>query len=160
MRQPTHIPFVKLAVAAVTQKGLVVSFVAQALESVHAWQAPVDVLQMGAWAVLQSLFVRQTTHIPASWPASPGAQSGVPASRLPQALVFSAPQPRQVPASWSQKGLFPMHVALGQVNGVPPVPFAPAAPPTPPAPPLPPIPPSTSHTLVVGLHVPLRQSLG
>ena len=160
MRQPTHIPFVKLAVAAVTQKGLVVSFVAQALESVHAWQVPVDVLQMGAWAVLQSLFVRQTTHIPASWPASPGAQSGVPASRLPQAVVFSAPQPRQVPASWSQKGFFPMHVALGQVNGVPPVPFAPAAPPTPPAPPLPPIPPSTSHTLVVVLHVPLRQSLG
>ena len=48
VRQPTHVPFIKVAVAVVTQTGLVESFVAQALESGHAWQVPVDVLQMGA----------------------------------------------------------------------------------------------------------------
>ena len=160
MRQPTHIPFIKVAVAVVTQTGLVVSFVAHALESAHAWQVPVDVLQMGARGV-QSWFVRQPTHIPAIGPASPGTQSGVPpSSRLAQAAVFSALQPRQFPASTSQMGVFPVHPALAQVNGAPPVPLAPAAPPwppMPPRPPAPPAPPSTSQRLVVRLHVPASQ---
>ena len=143
MRQPTHIPFIKVAVAVVTQTGLVVSFVAHALESAHAWQVPVDVLQMGAWGVLQSPFVRQPTHIPAIEPASPGTQTGVPASGLPQAAVFSALQPWQFPASTSQMGVFP--VQLEQVNGAPPVPLLPAAPP----PPLPPVPPPTQRFIVV-----------
>ena len=44
---------------------------AHALESAHAWHVPVDRLQIGAWGVvLQSLFERQLTHIPASVPAS------------------------------------------------------------------------------------------
>jgi len=147
MRQPTHIPFTKVAVAVVTQTGLFASFVAHALESAHAWHVPVDVLQIGAWGVLQSLFVRQPTHIPANEPASPGTQTGVPASGPPQAAVFSALQPRQLPASTSQMGVFP--VQLEQVNGAPPVPLAPAAPPSPPAPPRPPVPPPTQRFIVV-----------
>ena len=152
MRQPTQVPFIKVAVAVVTQTGLVVSFVAHALESAQAWQVPVDVLQIGAWGVLQSLLERQLTHIPANEPASPGAQSGVPPSGLPQALLFPALQPRQPPASTSQIGVFPMHVVLGQVKGMPPVPLKPAAPPTPPEPPVPPAPASTgTHSSVDGL---------
>jgi hypothetical protein len=166
IRQPTHIPFINVAVAVITQTGLFGSLVAHALalESEHPWQVPVDWLQMGAWGVWQSLSMRHPTHIPAFEPASPGVQSGVPALRLPQAVVFAALQPRQVPASWSQMGMLPMHLALGQMNGVPPVPLAPAAPPTPPrpplppAPPLPPTPPSSTHTFLL-LHVPIMQSL-
>lgn len=48
MRHPTHIPFIKVVVAIVTQTGLVRSFVAHALESAHAWQVPVERLQIGA----------------------------------------------------------------------------------------------------------------
>jgi hypothetical protein len=136
MRQPTHIPFIKVAVAVVTQTGFVGSFVAHALESAHAWQAPVEALQMGAWGVLQSLFVRQPTHIPAVEPASPRTQTGVPASRLPQAVVFSALQLRQLPASTSQMGVVPLHLGFGQVKvaGTPPAPPAPPFPPPPAAP--------------------------
>ncbi len=141
MRQLTHIPFIRVAVAVVTQTGLLASFVAHAPESAHAWQVPVDVLQIGAWGVLQSMFVRQPTHIPAIGPASPGTQTGVPASRLPQAAVFSALQPRQLPASTSQIGVLPLHMGLGQAKA----PAAPAAPPTPAVPPLPPMPAVTTQ---------------
>ncbi len=158
-RQPTHVPFSKVAVAIVTQTGLVGSFVAHALESAHAWQVPVEVLQMGAWGVLQSLFARQPTHIPASEPASPGTQTGEPPSGLPQAPIVALLQARQLPASTSQMGVFPVHVELGQAKGVPPVPLAPAAPPNPPTPPRPPTPPSTSHRLFLRLQCPVLQSL-
>ena len=85
-RQPTHVPFIKLAVAVVTQTGLLVSFVAHALESAHASHVPVDRLQIGAWGVLQSVFERQLTHIPTLEPASPCTQSGLVESNFWHAL--------------------------------------------------------------------------
>ena len=144
MRQPTHIPFIKVAVAVVTQTGWVASLVAQELESAQAWQVPVDRLQMGAWDVVQSLFVRQPTHIPAIGPPSPGTQNGLVESNFWQALEsahFS-----QLLAAMLQMGVLPGQRVSAHENGVPPVPLAPAAPPAPPEPALAPAPPSVLFT--------------
>ena len=160
MRQPTHVPFIRVAVAVVTQTGLVGSFVAHALESAHAWHVPVDKLQIGAWGVvLQSLFERQLTHIPAIAPASPGTQSGRVESNFWQALEsahFS-----QLLAAMLQIGVLLGQRVSAHEKGVPPVPLEPPTPPTPPTPPppAPAAPPSTSHTLLLRLQVPFVQSL-
>ncbi|HTB59447.1 MAG TPA: hypothetical protein VLC06_16345 [Polyangia bacterium] len=140
VRQLTHIPCIKVAVAVVTQTGWVGSLVAHALEFVHAWQVPVDRLHMGAWGVSQSLFERQLTHIPAIEPASPGTQSGLVESSFWQALEsahFS-----QLLAAMLQMGVLPGQRVSAHEKGVPPVPLAPAAPPAPPEPAVAPPPPS------------------
>src|SRR5450755_215877 len=95
---------------------------------------------MGAWGVVQSLFERQLTHIPAIVPASPETQSGLVESNFWQALEsahFS-----QLLAAMLQMGVLPGQRVSAHENGVPPVPLAPAAPPWPPMPPRPPVPPS------------------
>jgi hypothetical protein len=142
MRQPTHIPFIKVAVAVVTQTGFVGSFVVHAVAPAasHPWQVPVDGLQMGAWGVVQSLFARQLTHIPAVEPASPGTQSGLFESSFWQALEsthFS-----QLLAAMLQMGVLAGQRVSAHEKGVPPVPLAPAAPPAPPEPAVASAPPS------------------
>jgi hypothetical protein len=149
-RQLTHIPFIKVAVAVVTQTGLLASFVAHALESAHAWHVPVDRLQIGAWGVvLQSLFERQLTHIPGIGPASPATQSGRVESNFWHALEsvhFS-----QLLAAMLQMGVasgqkWSAHEKGGKRSMEPSLTAPPSDPP-------PPTPPSAGAQYFIELHV-------